>query len=493
MREIKLFINNQWVDCTSGKNTNSLNPADSTIVARVHLSSAKDIDRALEAAQSCLHSQAWRQTTLAQRSQILEDIAEKIKARKDEFIEAEINDSGAVFRKAKTDIQNSINHLKVVAKQMLELNLSYQDKNYSRPSFSRNEIIREPVGVCAQIIPWNFPLLMAAWKIAPVIATGCTSVLKPAIETPLTASLLAEVISQTALPPGVINMINGGAAEGQYLVRHKIVRKIAFTGSTQVGKQIMQHASVDLKRVTLELGGKSANIIFEDADFQNAIEGALYGFLFHSGQACTSGSRILVQRSIYNEFKEALLEKIKKVKVGAPKSPDTGFGPVINKKQGDSILAFIEEAKSQGATLLCGGSRLKGLGLDSGWYIAPTVFEANSNHRIYNEEVFGPVATLTPFDSMEEAIGLANQTNYGLAAGVWTNDANLARSVAGQLEAGTVWINEYHLLNSGIPFGGFKQSGLGREFGIEGLESYLETKHLWVSDCLKKPWFSSIY
>lgn len=493
MREIKLFINNQWVDATSGKNVNSLNPADNTIVARVHLPSAKDIDHALQAAHTCLHSEGWRKSTLQERSQILDDIAEKIKARKDEFIDAEVADSGAVYRKAKTDIQNSINHLKVVAKQSLELNLAVHDKNYSRPSFSKNEIIREPVGVCAQIIPWNFPLVMAAWKIAPVIATGCTTVLKPALETPLTASLLAEVIAQTALPPGVINMINGGAAEGQYLVRHKLVRKIAFTGSTQVGKQIMQHASVDLKRVTLELGGKSANIIFADADFQNALEGALYGFLFHSGQACTSGSRLLVHKSIYEEFKQALLEKIKLVKVGAPKKPETGFGPVINKKQGEHILAFIEEAKSQGATLLCGGARLKGLGLDSGWYIAPTVFEANSSHRIYNEEVFGPVATLTPFETEAEAIELANQTNYGLAAGIWSQDKDLARRVASQLDAGTVWINEYHLLNSGIPFGGYKQSGLGREFGLEGLEAYLETKHIWTSDCLKKPWFQSIY
>ncbi len=493
MREIKLFINNQWVDSTSGKNINSLNPADSTIVARVHLPSAKDIDTALAAAQNCLNSSAWRATTLSQRSQILDDIAEKIKLRKDEFIEAEINDSGAVFRKAKTDIQNSINHLKVVSKQMMELNLLVHDKNYSRPSFSRNEIARVPVGVCAQIIPWNFPLLMAAWKIAPVIATGCTTVLKPALESPLTASLLADVISKSALPPGVINMINGGAAEGQYLVRHKIVRKIAFTGSTQVGKQIMQHASVDLKRVTLELGGKSANIIFEDADFQNAVDGALYGFLFHSGQACTSGSRILVQRSIYDQFKQALLEKIKKVKIGAPKDPETGFGPVINKKQGEQILAFIDEAKTQGATLLCGGHRLKGQGLDSGWFIAPTLLEANSSHRIYHEEVFGPVATLTPFDTAEEAIELANQTHYGLAAGVWSQNKDKVRELADRLEAGTVWINEYHLLNSGIPFGGFKQSGMGREFGLEGLESYLETKHIWTSDCVKKPWFNSIY
>ncbi len=493
MREIKLFINNQWVDCTSGKNTNSLNPADGTIVARVQLPSAKDIDLAVSAAQSCLESQDWKKITLSQRAQLLDDIAEKIKARKDDFIEAEINDSGSIFRKAKTDIQNSINHLKVVSKQMLELNLSYHDKNYSRPSFSKNEIIREPVGVCAQIIPWNFPLLMACWKIAPVIATGCTTILKPAIETPLTASLLADIISETSLPPGVINMINGGAAEGQYLVRHKQIRKIAFTGSSQVGKQIMQHASVDLKRITLELGGKSANIVFADADFQNAIDGVLYGFLFHSGQACTTGSRILVEKSIYEEFKNALLDKIKKIKAGSPKNPDTGFGPVINKKQGEQILAFIEEAKAQGANLLCGGHRLKGQGLDSGWFIAPTLFEANASHRIYNEEVFGPVATLTQFDTADEAIELANQTNYGLAAGIWSQDKVLARSVAEQIDAGTIWINEYHLLNSGIPFGGFKHSGFGRDFGIEGLESYLETKHIWTSDCLKKPWFNSIY
>lgn len=493
MREIKLFINNEWTEVSSGKNVNSLNPADGSIVARVHLPSAKDIDTALLAAQRCFSSEDWKKSTLPSRGKILEDISEKIKLRKDEFIEAEIIDSGSTYKKAKTDVQNSMNHLKVAAKQMQELKLRVHDKSYSRPSFSKNEIIKEPIGVCAQIIPWNFPLLMAIWKITPVIATGCTTVLKPALETPLSASLLAEVIAQTELPPGVVNMINGGAAEGQYLVRHKLVRKIAFTGSTTVGKQIMQHASLDLKRVSLELGGKSAHIIFDDADFNTAIDAALYGFLFHSGQACTSGTRIFIHKNIYEDFKKAMLAKIKMIKPGNPRDPNTGFGPLITKKQGESVLAFIDEAKAQGAKLLCGGSRIKGIGFDSGWYIEPTLFEANASHTIYNEEVFGPVASLTPFENEKEVIAMANNSPYGLAAGIWTQDAKRAQDCAEALEAGTVWINEYHLLNSGMPFGGFKQSGIGRELGIEGLESYLETKHLWTSDCQKKPWYESIY
>ncbi len=496
MREIKLFINNESVPSSSGKTEASTNPANGEQVAIAHIPTEKDLDRAVEAAEAAFYGAAWRACGPEQRAAFLEKIAEKLKERRDELVALEIADSGSTVRKAKADVANASSYFKVLAGQLRKFAFEVKDEAASRPGFSQNWKVYEPVGVCAQVIPWNFPLVMAAWKIGPVIASGCTTVLKSALDTPVTASVLAEIIRDVGVPAGVVNVVTGGAAEGAYLMKHPKVRKIAFTGSTEVGRQIMQNAGKDLKRLSLELGGKSANIVLDDADLAIAVDGALYAFLYHSGQACDSGTRLFVQEKIWPAFKEAFFKRAAEVKVGVPTDPASGLGPVVSRKQGERIMGYIEGAKKEGAKVLIGGERLKGGDFDKGWYIPPTVFEAGPDHTVWREEVFGPVGVVQVVKDEAEAIQLANRSIYGLAAAVWSKDAGRARKVAGQLEAGTVWINEYHLLNPGMPFGGYKQSGVGREMGEEGLKAYLEVKHLWISDCderAKKPWFDAIF
>lgn len=494
MKEIKLFIDGTFR--TSEKSYTSENPANGEPVAKVYLPSEKDIDQAVDAAEAAFYSNEWRSMDVNKRAELLEKISDKLKERSKELAELEMADSGSVIKKAKVDISNAASYFKVLARQLRKFEFEVRDEGASRAGFSKNYKVYEPVGVCAQIIPWNFPLVMAAWKIGPVIASGCTTVLKSAEETPVTASILAEIIHEVGVPKGVVNIITGGAKEGEYLLRNPKVRKVAFTGSTHVGRKIMQGAGHNLQKISLELGGKSANIILSDADLTVAVDGALYAFLYHSGQACTSGTRLFVDEKIYPLFKETLLKRIADVKVGVPTDPSAGYGPVINKKQFDSIMNYIEVSKKEGAKLLAGGERLTGGEFDKGYYIKPTVFEVTPDNTIFNEEIFGPVLAITPFKTEEEAIKLANKSIYGLAGAVWSKDQEHAKKVARQLETGMVWINEYHLLNPGMPFGGYKQSGIGREMGEEGLKSYLEVKHLWVSECderSKKPWFDAIF
>jgi acyl-CoA reductase-like NAD-dependent aldehyde dehydrogenase len=494
MKEIKLFINGEFR--TSEKSFITTNPANSEPVAKVYLPSLKDIDQAVDAAESAFHSQEWRGMDQNKRADILEAISEKMKERRNELTELEIADSGSCVRKAKADIHNAASYFKVLAGQLRKFQFEVPDENASRSGFSKNLKIYEPVGVCAQIIPWNFPLVMAAWKIGPVIASGCTTILKTAAETPVTAGVLAEILNSAGLPKGVVNIITGGAAEGEHLLKNPKIKKIAFTGSTTVGRKIMQEAGKNLQNLSLELGGKSANIILDDADLSIAVDGALYAFLYHSGQACDSGTRLLVENKIYDQFKELLLKRIADVKVGIPTDPNTGYGPVINQKQAETILGYVEKAKKEGGKILYGGERLVGGDFDKGYYIKPTIIEVDSGNTIFKEEIFGPVVALTPVKDESEAITLANQSIYGLAGAVWSQNSKRAIEVAKKIEAGTVWINEYHLLNPGMPFGGYKQSGIGREMGEEGLKSYLEVKHLWVSDCderSKKPWLDAIF
>lgn len=495
MKEIKLFINGDFK--TSDKSFVSENPANGEAVAKVYLPTEKDIDAAVDAAEAAFYSSEWRSMDQIKRAEILEAISEKLKARRDEITALEIADSGSCLRKAKTDVMNAASYFKVLAGQLRKFQFEVKDENASRAGFSHNYKVYEPVGVCAQIIPWNFPLVMAAWKIGPVIASGCTTVLKSAQETPVTASILAEILNETGLPKGVVNIITGGAKEGEYLLQSPKVRKVAFTGSTGVGRKIMEAAGKRLQNLSLELGGKSANIILADAELSIAVDGALYAFLYHSGQACTSGTRLFVDEKIYPAFKDALVKRIADVKVGVPTDPATGYGPVVSKKQFDTIMNYITISKNEGAKLLAGGERATGGDLDKGYYIKPTLFEVTPDNTIFNEEIFGPVLAITPFKTEEEAVKLANKSIYGLAGAVWSKDVEHAKKVAKQLETGMVWINEYHLLNPGMPFGGYKQSGIGREMGEEGLRSYLEVKHLWISDTgeerAKKPWFDAIF
>lgn len=494
MKEIKLFINGEFR--TSEKSFTSENPANGEAVAQVYLPSDKDIDQAVDAAEAAFYSAEWRGMDQNKRASILEAISEKLKERRNEITDLEVADSGSSLRKAKADVANAASYFKVLAGQLRKFQFEVKDEAASRAGFSHNYKVYEPVGVCAQIIPWNFPLVMAAWKIGPVIASGCTTVLKSAQETPVTASILAEILNDVGLPKGVVNIITGGAHEGEYLLKNKKVRKVAFTGSTAVGRKIMQGAGATLQNLSLELGGKSANIVLDDADLSIAVDGALYAFLYHSGQACDSGTRLFVEEKIYPAFKEALVKRVADVKVGAPHDPATGYGPVVNKKQFDTIMNYIETTKKEGGKLLFGGKRKTDGGLEKGYFIEPTLFEVTPDQTIFNEEIFGPVLAITPVKNEAEAIKLANKSVYGLAGAVWSKNPERAMKVAKQLETGTVWINEYHLLNPGMPFGGYKQSGIGREMGEEGMKSYLEVKHLWVSDCderAKKPWFDAIF
>jgi acyl-CoA reductase-like NAD-dependent aldehyde dehydrogenase len=494
MKEIKLFINGDFR--LSQRSYNDLNPATGEVVAKVYLPTEQDIHDAVDSADEAFNSNEWRSMTQNQRADILEAISDKMKERKNELIELEIADSGSCVRKAKADVHNAASYFKVLAGQLRKFSFELKDEAASRAGFSQNYKIFEPVGVCAQIIPWNFPLVMAAWKIGPVIATGCTTVLKTAQETPVTAWVLAQILKDSGLPKGVVNIITGGAHEAETLLKNPKVRKVAFTGSTAIGKKIMQSAGANLQRLSLELGGKSANIVLDDADLSIAVDGALYAFLYHSGQACDSGTRLFVEEKIYPQFKEALIKRVSDVKVGLPADPATGYGPVINEKQFNTIMGYINTSHQEGAKLLYGGKRITGGEFDKGFYIQPTLFEVGPDNTIFNEEIFGPVLAITPVKNEAQAISLANKSIYGLAAAVWSTHPERARRVALQLESGTVWINEYHLLNPGMPFGGYKQSGLGREMGEEGLKAYLEVKHLWVSDCnerSKKPWFDAIF
>ncbi len=494
--EIKLFINGEFKNSSENIIKTSYDPSNGAVVASYHVPTAKDVDDAVTAAHNAFYNPEWKQMSQDQRADILLKISEKIKERSKEIVDIEVRDSGSTARKAKADVHNTASFFKVMSKVARELKLNVLDESASRAGFSKNSREYAPIGVCAQIIPWNFPLVMAGWKLGPVLATGCTSVLKSAEETPASAGILAEILRDSGVPNGVVNIITGGADVGRSLIAHPKVRKVAFTGSTQVGKEILKNVAPHVMNATMELGGKSANIVLNDADLSIAVDGALYAFLYHSGQACDSGTRLLVQEEIYPQFMDMFLKRIKDVKPTLTSDPNAGFGPVVSEKQLNTIMSYIEKSKREEAKLLSGGSRLTDGEFKNGFFVEPTVFEITPMHTIFHEEIFGPVVGVTKFKTIEEAVSLANNSKYGLAGAVWSADHHTAHKVASQLEAGTVWINEYHLLNPGMPFGGFKESGIGREMGSEGIMSYLEVRHVWESDCderSKKMWFDAIF
>jgi acyl-CoA reductase-like NAD-dependent aldehyde dehydrogenase len=494
--EIKSFINGQFRDSSEKIIKTSFDPSNGAEVAKYHVASTKDIDEAVKAAHAAFYNPEWKNMSQDGRADILLKISEKIKERAKEIVDVEVRDSGSTLRKAKADVHNTSAFFKVMSKVARELKLNIKDEAATRAGFSINSREYAPIGVCAQIIPWNFPLVMAGWKLGPVLATGCTSVLKSAEETPASAAILAEIIRDAGVPAGVVNIITGGADVGRALISHPLISKVAFTGSTMVGKEILKNVAPHVMNATMELGGKSANIVLDDADLSIAVDGALYAFLYHSGQACDSGTRLLVQEGIYPAFMEKFLARIKDVKVAPTTDPNAGYGPVVSEKQMKTILGFIEKTKSEEGKLLAGGNRMTTGEFAKGFFIEPTAFEITPKHTIFHEEIFGPVVGVTKFKTIEEGILLANNSKYGLAGAVWSKDHAKAHSVASQLEAGTVWINEYHLLNPGMPFGGFKESGIGREMGSEGIMSYLEVRHVWESDCNereKKVWLDAIF
>ena len=472
----KLYVNGSFIESASGKTFNTPNPATGETLAVVSEAGREDIHKAVVAPRRAFDEGPWSRMSTAERSRLMYKLADLMEEHKEELAQLETLDNGKPIRETMAaDIPLAIEHMRYYAGWATKIvgqtiPVSGDYFNYTR---------HEAVGVVGQIIPWNFPLLMAMWKMGAALATGCTIVLKPAEQTPLSALYLAELIEEAGFPKGVINIVPGfGESAGQALVNHPLVDKIAFTGSTPVGKQIMRQASETLKRVTLELGGKSPNIILPDADLSRAIPGALSGVMFNQGQVCSAGSRLFVPKKMYDNVMADLVLYSKKLNQGAGLSPETTIGPLVSEEQQKRVMGYIEKGIEEGAEVLCGGSNP----FDQGYFVSPTVFaDVNDEMTIAKEEIFGPVISAIPFNDIDEVIERANKSQFGLAAGVWTENVKTAHYVASKVRAGTVWVNCYNVFDAASPFGGFKQSGLGREMGSYALNNYTEVKSVWLN------------
>jgi len=468
-----IFINNEWHKSKSGKTLKSLDPATEKVIAEVQEGDKADIDVAVKAARDAFKlNSPWRRMDASDRGVLLNRLADFMERDRIYLASLETLDNGKPFSQSyNVDIPMAIKYLRYYA--------GWADKNHGKVIPMDGDFFvftrHEPVGVCAQIIPWNFPVLMAAWKLGPALTTGNTVILKPAEQTSLTALYLAQLTKEAGFPPGVINVVPGYGAAGAALVDHWDVDKVAFTGSTEVGKLIQQGSGKsNLKRTTLELGGKSPNIILADADLPTAVETAHFGLFFNMGQCCCAGSRTFVQEKIYDEFVERSAERAKKRTVGNPFEANVEQGPQVDKEQFDKILGLIETGKNEGAKLVAGGGRYQGL---PGYFVEPTVFaEVKDDMTIAKEEIFGPVQQIIRFKDLDEVIERANQTDYGLAAAVFSQDIDKVNYIVQGLRAGTVWVNTYNLLGAQAPFGGYKMSGHGREGGEYGLQNYTEVK-----------------
>lgn len=479
-----LLINGQWVAPSTGETSERRYPADTdTIVATFAKASAEDVDAAIQAARDAFDNGSWSKVPARQRATVLRKTADKIREEQNELSRLLASEVGKPLTEAGMEVMLTADVFDYYAGLALQVK-GQAVTNYVDDAVGL--ILKEPVGVVGIITPWNFPMLLATWKLAPALAAGCTTVVKPASYTPCTTYELGRIINEAGAPKGVVNVVTGsGATVGDRIAASPLVDKIAFTGSTEVGRSVMRTASDTIKKISLELGGKSPNIIFADSNIQNAVLGSLMGIYLNAGQVCQAGSRVLVEESVHDQFVSMFNNFVGGLKVGDPMDPATRMGPVVSDSQLDTVESYVKAGSSENATLVRGGNRLTGGEYDKGFYYEPTIFDKVDNRmKIAQEEIFGPVLTIIPFKDANEALKIANETMYGLAAAVWTQDIDKAFKFAKNIKAGTVWVNSYHTAGAlGVPvmpFGGYKQSGIGRELGQEGMELFFETKSVSI-------------
>jgi phenylacetaldehyde dehydrogenase len=473
----KMLIDGKWVDAVSGKTFPTYNPATGEVLARVAEGDKQDIDAAVKAARKAFDTGPWSRLSSSERGKLVWKLADLLEQHLEEFATLETLDNGKPLTVARAaDVPLAVDMFRYMAgwATKLEGTTIPISVPYTPGVNYHAYTLREPVGVVGQIIPWNFPLLMAAWKLAPALASGCTVVLKPAEQTPLSVLRLGELISEAGFPDGVVNIVPGyGETAGAALAAHDLVDKVAFTGSTEVGKLIVHAATGNLKKDSLELGGKSPNVVFQDSDLDTAIAGSASAIFFNHGQCCCAGSRLYVERPVFDRVVDGVAAKAKKIKVGSGMEPNTHMGPLVSEEQLQRVCNYLEIGMQEGATAMTGGKKMG----DKGYFVEPTVLvNTNENMRVVQEEIFGPVVAAIPFDDPQELIPRANNSMYGLAAGIWTKDISIAHRLAAALHAGTVWINCYNIFDAALPFGGYKQSGWGREMGKDALELYTQTK-----------------